>query len=493
MPQSHVDVEWTIVENEAEWKRLHDWSATVEVVSTPAVDYGRLGWRVLAVLCVLALVNGWTWQPNQAGQPQTIPEPAAASALLLDKTNMDLTALLASPIDAQTNADWQRQFVLEDELLWRIPWPHESMDQLTTAYKLLEQQDNRLVVNLMSKTTLSRKAYRQTRFYAQQAGGWQRIAPEETLWGTPQRLTTPSFVFTFRERDTQTVTAVAPHLEQLYTTIRRNFGLPLMSPEKKLTIDVSVTQRPGAPVMLASQPGTFRVASPALYLAPVAVTDEQLLAQSLVLLLVNHLVGQGVAYHVIPAPWQPLANGLRLWQLWELELPLATWREAVVQWLYIAIPATDANQRLNLPPHYRELCRLHQLWLAQPWAISIPLECKSQDQKRLDVVWWRGRQPPVHLAHLLVPAPVYEYNQTANGAGLIAYPGQTVTLATLIEYAVATYGHESLPTLLASLRQYDQWTTLIPAVYGVTPAEFEAGWQRYLVTEYGVSLETLRN
>lgn len=496
MPQSHVDVEWTIVENEAEWKRLHDWSAaTVEVVKTPAVDYGRLGWRVVAVLCVLALVHGWTWQPNQAGQPQTIPEPAAASAPLLDKTNMDLTALLASPIDAHTDADWQRQFALEDEWLWRIPWPHESMDQLTTAYDLLEQQDNRLVVNLMSKTTLSRKAYRQTRFYAQQAGGWQRIAPEETLWGTPQRLTTPSFVFTFRDRDTQTVTAVAPHLEQLYTTIQRNFGLPPLSPGEKLTIVVSVTQRPGAPGILASRPGTFQVASPGLYLAPVAVTDEQLLAQSLALLLVNHLLGQVTAHDAIPASWQPLANGLRLWQLWDLDLPLAAWREEIVPWLYIAMPATETTQRLVLPHQYVALCQAHQLWLANPWQINIPLWCNSQQRDKLSMFWWGSRQPPRQLAHLLVPVPSYEYAQPASEPASVvermAYPGQAVALAILIEYTVASYGHESLPTLLASLRQYDQWTTLIPVVYGVTPAEFEAGWQRYLVTEYGVSLEAL--
>lgn len=51
---------------------------------------------------------------------------------------------------------------------------------------------------------------------------------------------------------------------------------------------------------------------------------------------------------------------------------------------------------------------------------------------------------------------------------------------------VATYGRERLPTLVASLGHYDSWETLIPAVYGVSPAEFEAGWQAYLATHYGV-------
>jgi hypothetical protein len=66
------------------------------------------------------------------------------------------------------------------------------------------------------------------------------------------------------------------------------------------------------------------------------------------------------------------------------------------------------------------------------------------------------------------------------------HPGRTVALATLIEYAVATYGRERLPALVAGLGQYDRWDTLLPAVFGVSAAEFEAGWQAYLTVYYGV-------
>ena len=54
-----------------------------------------------------------------------------------------------------------------------------------------------------------------------------------------------------------------------------------------------------------------------------------------------------------------------------------------------------------------------------------------------------------------------------------------------------TYGQEQLPVLVAGLGHYESWATLIPAVYGVSATEFEAGWQAYLATQYGVSLETL--
>jgi hypothetical protein len=58
----------------------------------------------------------------------------------------------------------------------------------------------------------------------------------------------------------------------------------------------------------------------------------------------------------------------------------------------------------------------------------------------------------------------------------------------LIDYAVTTYGREQLPMLVAGLGHYDRWETLIPAVYGVSAAEFEAGWQAYLLAHYGVPL-----
>ena len=63
-----------------------------------------------------------------------------------------------------------------------------------------------------------------------------------------------------------------------------------------------------------------------------------------------------------------------------------------------------------------------------------------------------------------------------------------MALATLIKYAVAVYGQDRLPTLLAGLGLHAGWATLLPAVYGVSPGEFEAGWQAYLAEHYGVAV-----
>ena len=66
--------------------------------------------------------------------------------------------------------------------------------------------------------------------------------------------------------------------------------------------------------------------------------------------------------------------------------------------------------------------------------------------------------------------------------------GQTVALATLIEYAMVTYGQDRLPALLAGLGKHEGWETLIPAVFNVSAADFEAGWQIYLAARYDLTL-----
>ena len=45
---------------------------------------------------------------------------------------------------------------------------------------------------------------------------------------------------------------------------------------------------------------------------------------------------------------------------------------------------------------------------------------------------------------------------------------------------MSTYGRERLPSLIDGMRRYDSWEELIPAVFGVSAAKFEAGWQEYL-------------
>jgi hypothetical protein len=297
-------------------------------------------------------------------------------------------------------------------------------------------------------------------------------------------LETPTFVYHFRQNDTPAVVAVAPQVDVLYTTLRHNFGLSLTPNTEQLVIEVSVTQPPGQATPWFVVPDRFLVPSPAVYWAPVELTDADLLAQSIVLPLLAHVLAQASERYAIGQPWQSLLDGLGLWQLWDLDLPLASWRQEVVQWIYVDWPANRPRQSIVLPDHHRELCAVHLLWLLSPTQIGIPWLCTELDGEA-----WLSlglRDPLLRLDQLAVPVPPDE-SLGPLSSSYVPHLGQTVALATLVEYAVATYGREHLPTLVAGLGQSESWDTLIPAVYGVSHAEFEAGWQVYLKGHYGIS------
>jgi hypothetical protein len=337
-------------------------------------------------------------------------------------------------------------------------------------------------------------AYRQTRFYQRTAAGWQRTAPVAALWGAKRSLETTYFVFHLRQQDAPVVIAAAPQLDTLYTTLAHNLGLPRRPTTKKLVIDVSVTQPPGHTLPWFGVPERIRVPSPAVYRAPVELTDSELLAQSITLPLLEHVLAQRREQHQTGLAWQPMLSGLRLWQVWDLDLPLSVWREDVVKWIYRDLPARRPGQAVVLPERYTDLCAAHMLWLKSPLQLHLPLFCTEFDQTQWRFYWKVSADPSTRLDQLIVPVDPDEYfADTNNYVHKLSRPGQTVALATLIEYAVATYGRERLPVLVASLGQYERWDTLLPAVYGVSPAEFEAGWQAYLAAQYGILTPVNRN
>jgi hypothetical protein len=66
----------------------------------------------------------------------------------------------------------------------------------------------------------------------------------------------------------------------------------------------------------------------------------------------------------------------------------------------------------------------------------------------------------------------------------MSYGGQVMSMATLLEYVADTYERERIPVLLAAFGTHHRWDTLVPAVFGLSAEEFEAGWQTYLKEQY---------
>lgn len=426
MSKQTPTVEWIVAESEADWDRLC--APSIPDLAPPTNNrMGRKGrlWVVGTLLLLLVNVSGW-WSH---GKPNALRQP--------------------------------------------------TFDEVVTLYAapLALGADRRSLVDTIIGDQMTKE--------------WRQTEPDAALWGPARTLETTNFVYHFRQNDEQTVVAVAAQVDALYATMQRNLGLPIFSGSlpisrggEKLVIEVNLTSRPGAAPSRPSTDSHFSVPSPALYLAPVALSDAQILAQSIALPLLDYLLVQASKHQDLPSSWQPLLDGLRLWQLWNLELPLALWREDVVQWLYADLPTAAARQPPPLPDRYADLCAAHQLWLLSPSQVGIPLRCS---RLKLEATYfpWYYLNPPTHLAQFNLPLAQHDQLKERRDRGL------SVAIATLIEYAVVTYGQEQLPVLVAGLGQYDSWETLLPAVYGVSPATFEAGWQVYLGRHYGVSLETI--
>ena len=340
---------------------------------------------------------------------------------------------------------------------------------------LLTLEGNQAIVNT--------PASGQTRLYQRTATGWQQTMPMAEAWGAPQQWETPSFRWHYHAQDAAVVATVAPQMERLYATLRHNFALPAMPLAEKLTIEVSLASPADQQASPRVTDGRLLVPAPALYRSAANLSDAEVLAQSIALPLINGVITEAQERHQLASTWQPLLQGLRLWQLWDLDLPLATWREPVVQWIYQELPGA-VGEAVVLPKDYTNFCATHTLWLSSPMQIGIPLLCTELDEAAWYAAVWGTPSPLTHLNQLTIPDVQAQVTSESPAPERQSPHGQTIALATLIDYAVATYGRERLPVLVTGLGQSESWETLLPAVYGISAIEFEAGWQAYLATHY---------
>jgi hypothetical protein len=473
-------IEWYTAKDDADWTAHTSAPRQDTPPRVAPATHGRLSSRrflgsVTAIL-LLASAGGWWWRTERVALLSSETDVPAPAQHELE------TAVLR---DDPANLYWEYHFAQQGSGLPAAMWPADPDAQLELAIDTLEIQGDRAVARVGLRARNGEVAKRQTRFYRRTTSGWQRTPPDPLLWGPERSLDTLFFSFRFRQRDASAVSTVASQVDALYATLRRNVGLPITLGAEKLVIEVSVTQPPGQAIPWNHAPDYIRVPSPALYLAPVELTDADLLAQSIALSLLEHVLAQASEQYAVEESWQLMLDGLRLWQLWDLDLPLSVWREDIVQWMYMDLPAIPPEQPLVLPSRYRDLCAAHKLWMSSLVQLYIPSRCAEGDRENWFLSPSSTRGAPTRLDQL-VPLLLPAEDGDAQGEPQhVSRPGQAVALATLIEYTVATYGRERLPALVAGLGQYESWNTLLPAVFGVSAHEFEAGWQAYLATHYG--------
>jgi hypothetical protein len=172
----------------------------------------------------------------------------------------------------------------------------------------------------------------------------------------------------------------------------------------------------------------------------------------------------------------PLLDGLRLWQLWQTELPLGRWQAELVRWIYVDLPATPPTTPLPLPQQYTSFCAAHTLWMSHPAQIRLPLLCTGLDQSPDRLPRTLVQEAPRFLPPL--DTPVYPDEETdAHGATQATrHPGHVIAIATVVDYVSRHYGRAQVPRLVAAWGRYTTWDDLIPALFGVAATDFETDW-----------------
>lgn len=477
-----MTVEWHIAESDAEWNRVV--GLPILAAHPPLFPKYSL-WSLTTLFILLVVSGGWGWYIYQSRSHLTRAELSAATAQDLWIVTYNNNRLVKDSGSNQHERGRLHEFALKDSDLRVAIQTDDRTSHLDVALHIVNVQGDQAIVSIVTTAKEGAPPYRQTRFYQDTPAGWRSIAPETVLWGPEQNLESMFFRFHFRRHDAPAIIAVAAHIDALYIAIRRNFGLPIMPDVEKLVIDICVTQRPGDTLLQRGVRVGFQVPSPVLYAGPGEWTDSDILLQSITLSMIEHVLAQANKHHAMGPFGQSMLNGLRLWQVWDLDLPLATWRTDVVKWIYVSLPSTRFGQASVLPDHHTTLCIAHKLWMSSPMQLNIPLMCgRPELEKQIRDF----RSPLLPLGQLTV-LPMQNKHKANMDAYQVPYLGLAVVQATVIEYAVAAYGREHLPLLVVRLGQHKSWETLLPSVFGVSAAEFEAGWQAYLATRYSAVVE----
>jgi hypothetical protein len=366
--------------------------------------------------------------------------------------------------------------------------------------------------------------YRQTRVYQQQWSGWVRVPPSANYWGSPRQWESEFFLFRYFAQDEEAVYAAAPKLDALYPT----FYAALMAsdpPSPKVVIELD----PGATLVLGNGATTAQdvpltLPSPSATLAPVEVSEEALLVQGAALALFNRLSAQSDALNKRLEGWRLMRSGLRLWLLWDQELPLARWRDALggsgdtvhrfhklplarwreplVRWVFGADEGVAVSKGVNVPAFAHDFCAHHRLWLSTEAEIDMPVICVQHVRGGEAFLAFRYSSPPHMLPSFITREESLYTEEISDAVASSLHYTAVVAFATLFEYVSVREGAEVNSTeggsaeimraqrvaaFIAAIPNHTNWDSLIHALYGESQGDFEAGWNAFLAERYGLA------
>jgi hypothetical protein len=312
------------------------------------------------------------------------------------------------------------------------------------------------------------------------------------LWGQARRLESAHFTFNYRSLDQEAVENAAPRIEAIYRRLYQDyFGIDpggekvsvVVDPES-LPLSYGLQHEVPRPTYIP-QNDRISIGSPAAALTPAELSLDDWMAQAMALALINRLSATAATRYELSSQWHSLQSGLKLWLIWDQQLPLARWRRPIVKLIFSKPLSEFAPDAASLPEFGYSVCASHSLWLSTPLEIGIPLACSGSTPSGYPLQYWIlpvSQSGKISLLSLLQQGHSYDLTQA---------PADTMTdivvLSSVVDYIVASYGRDRLPELLAALPRHGSGETLIPALFGKSPAAFEGGWRGFLASQYGVA------
>lgn len=473
MAKQKTVVEWAVVDETPEAED----EATIESKETREPDASQEQVRrkethltTLAILLLLIVIGGWYWQKRIATTEATGLRIAIVQELKASRADMPgrHTEQLPATPKQLTNAT---PVTVEDPA-------HVELSTMATAGEVKEvirlgnQVMAQVIVHYDGQGTLV--PYRETHFYQKTVDGWMRIPPDPELMGSVQTLETEHFTIYYRSIESDAVHSATPKIEELYTRLRHDFGLTNDNATYHYTLDLKIEKLQHG-IYLNYLYNKLAVPSPSLLSVPEEITPAATLYHAVLYPLVTFVIVQVVEqqspqWQSTFIRWGATIPAMRLWAVWNDDSPLAEGHKELVQWLYRDASNTSIGVRQDLPTGYTRFCRTHRIWRLSPQDLQMPLTCTDEDNKylplqsipELSTLW---QEIPAHKGH------GHQFKHV-------------MALTTLIEYIVVTYGRDELPGFILALGEHKSIDTLIPAVFGISEAEFESGWRDYLAQQY---------
>lgn len=466
----------------------NEWDSGAEV-TVPALEesahpaagkHSLRGWYSTGILILLALVVGIRlWQQAHSGLAAVERGLSHTLALETEASSMGDEVLAGALLDPQMDDDWRESILAE----MGVVGERAAAEIEITDYSL---SGDRAMVEVRVTDAESGTVYREHRFYQESADGWLRSQPVPELWGDARTLESENFVFHYRQRDGAAVAEAAALLDKAYLHMHSALGLSLLAApaaEAKVQVYVAVGGEAIGDIWYEVN-GPLWVNSPRLLRLSDRLTDGTALAETIAFPLRRALVNSTLSKAA--QRYQPTADfssGLRLWLAWEeTTLPIDS-KSELINWLYGNALYGPPGLRISYP----EVCELFGAWQVVSPTVPMGFYC-TEDTPFSFATYFRAsitlRDLPLTISWEGLPHEKKVYPLT--GALLLSNQGQTMAVASVLEYTIHTYGQTSIAALLQAAREGKSWHTIAPEVFGVSEADYETGWWAWLAAEYGV-------